>query len=161
MSHLIMARQMLRYQGPFSSQSPPVFQRTHMATMQIKKEFLSSPNFAIVGASKDQSKFGTKILKWYQTQKLNVIPVHPREAELEGIATVPALKELPSPSTTSVSLDLLKEAKELDIPALWLQPGAEDEAVTSFIKENGLEDRIIYGGSCLLVEGEGIRRSLL
>lgn len=137
--------------------------------MQIKKEFLSSPNFAIVGASKDQSKFGTKILKWYQTQKLNVIPVHPREAELEGIATVPALKELPSPSTTSVSivtpakvsLDLLKEAKELDIPALWLQPGAEDEAVTSFIKENGLEDRIIYGGSCLLVEGEGIRRSLL
>lgn len=137
--------------------------------MQIKKEFLSSPNFAIVGASKDQSKFGTKILKWYQTQKLNVIPVHPREAELEGIATVPALKELPSPSTTSVSivtpakvsLDLLKEAKELDIPALWLQPGAEDEAVTSFIKENGLEDRVIYGGSCLLVEGEGIRRSLL
>ena len=60
-----------------------------------------------------------------------------------------------------MSLDLLKEAKELDIPALWLQPGAEDEAVTSFIKENGLEDRVIYGGSCLLVEGEGIRRSLL
>lgn len=60
-----------------------------------------------------------------------------------------------------MSLDLLKEAKELDIPALWLQPGAEDEAVTSFIKENGLEGRVIYGGSCLLVEGEGIRRSLL
>jgi len=60
-----------------------------------------------------------------------------------------------------VTLDILKEAKELDIPALWLQPGAEDETVTAFIRENKLEDRIIYGGPCLLIEGEGIQRSLL
>jgi len=60
-----------------------------------------------------------------------------------------------------VTLGILKEAKELDIPALWLQPGAEDETVTAFIIENKLEDRIVYGGPCLLLEGEGIQRSLL
>lgn len=60
-----------------------------------------------------------------------------------------------------MTLNILKEAKELDIPALWLQPGAEDETVTAFIRENALGDRIIYGGPCLLVEGEGIQRSLL
>ena len=47
------------------------------------------------------------------------------------------------------------------MPALWLQPGAEDAAVVEFIKENGLADRVIYGGPCILVEGDGIIRSLL
>ena len=42
---------------------PPVLQRTPdmVITQEIKKKFLSSPNFAVVGASKDQSKFGTKV----------------------------------------------------------------------------------------------------
>ncbi|KAF8913696.1 NAD-P-binding protein [Mucidula mucida] len=133
-----------------------------------KKLFLSSPSFAVVGASKDQSKFGTKVLKWYQARSLEVTPVHPKEAELEGISTVQKLSELATPSKTSVSiitnakitLGLLQEAKELDVPALWLQPGAEDAAVIEYIKENGLEDRVIYGGPCILVEGDGIRSQL-
>lgn len=60
-----------------------------------------------------------------------------------------------------MTLNLLKEAKELQVPALWLQPGAEDAAVAEFIKENGLEDRVIYGGPCLLVQGDDVRKSLL
>lgn len=105
---------------------------------------------------------------------------------MEGVATVSGLKELPFPSTTSLSivtpakasiphddiictlftdkqvtLNILKEAKELNVLALWLQPGAEDESVIAFIKESGLADHVIYGGPCLLVEGEGIRKSLL
>ena len=49
----------------------------------------------------------------------------------------------------------------LGIPALWLQPGAEDAAVVEYIKENGLSERVIYGGPCILVEGDDIIRSLL
>lgn len=59
-----------------------------------------------------------------------------------------------------VTLDLLKQAKELGIPALWLQPGAEDEKVIEFAKEN-LSDKVILGGPCILVQGDGIIRSLL
>jgi hypothetical protein len=44
---------------------------------------------------------------------------------------------------------------------LWLQPGAEDEAVVNYINENGLSDRAIFGGPCILVEGDNIARSLL
>ena len=60
-----------------------------------------------------------------------------------------------------MTLGILEQAKALDVPALWLQPGAEDAAVVEFIKENGLADRVIYGGPCILVEGDGIIRSLL
>lgn len=136
-----------------------------MATLtQIQNLFFSSPKFAVVGASKDQSKFGTKVLKWYQARDIDVTPIHPKEAELEGLATIPGLTNLPDPSHTSVSvitpakitLSLLQQAKELDVPALWLQPGAEDEAVRNFIKENGLGDKVILGGPCVLVQGDGV-----
>lgn len=50
---------------------------------------------------------------------------------------------------------------ELNVPSLWLQPGAEDDTVKSFIRANGLEDKVIYGGPCILVEGDGVRKSLL
>ena len=59
------------------------------------------------------------------------------------------------------TLGILEQAKALDVPALWLQPGVEDESVVKFIKDNGLEDRVIYGGPCILVEGDTIIRSLL
>ncbi|RPD78628.1 NAD-P-binding protein [Lentinus tigrinus ALCF2SS1-7] len=135
----------------------------------IQKKFLSAPHYAVVGASKDQTKFGTKVLKWYQARDKDVTPVHPKEDELEGLKTIRSIAELSAPTETSISivtppkitLGILEKAKELDVPALWLQPGAEDEAVISYIKEHGLENKVIYGGPCILVEGDGIIRSLL
>lgn len=60
-----------------------------------------------------------------------------------------------------MTLGIVQKAKELGVPALWLQPGAEDDAVIQYIKDNGLEDRVIYGGPCILVDGDDIVRSLL
>lgn len=60
-----------------------------------------------------------------------------------------------------MTLGLLERAKALSISALWLQPGAEDEAVVKFIQENDLADKVIYGGPCILVEGDAIIKSLL
>ncbi|KAF9818137.1 hypothetical protein IEO21_02979 [Rhodonia placenta] len=138
-------------------------------TPEAKTVFLRAPQFAVVGASKDQTKYGTKVLQWYLARDKTVTPVHPKEDELEGVKAVRALADLPDPSHTSVSiitnpkitLGLLEQAKALDIPSVWLQPGAEDETVIQFIKENGLEDRAIYGGPCVLVEGDGILKSVL
>ncbi|KAF8635883.1 hypothetical protein AX15_000064 [Amanita polypyramis BW_CC] len=132
-----------------------------MATEAIQRAFLSSSAYAVVGASKDQSKYGSRVLKWYKQRSYKVTPVHPKESELEGIPTVASISDLPSPKETSVSiitppkvtLSILKQAKDLSVPALWLQPGAEDAAVVEYIKNQGLSDRIIYGGPCILVEG--------
>ncbi|KAJ8502428.1 hypothetical protein ONZ45_g8247 [Pleurotus djamor] len=134
---------------------------------EIQQTFLASPYYAVVGASKDKSKFGTKVLNWYKERTFQVTPVHPKEAELEGLQTKTSITDLPAPSETSVSvitppkvtLAILQQAKELSVPALWLQPGAEDEEVIKYIVENGLQDRVIYGGPCILVEGDGIPRA--
>ncbi|CAA7261833.1 unnamed protein product [Cyclocybe aegerita] len=150
-----------------SSAAPHHHHLPMAAISPVQKTFLGQPFFAVIGASKDTSKFGTKVLKWYQARSLNVTPVHPKEKELEGVATLTTIAELPSPKETSISvitppkvtLGILQQAKELDVPALWLQPGAEDEAVVEYIKAN-LADRVIYGGPCILVQGDDIRSSL-
>ncbi|KAG6920159.1 hypothetical protein DXG01_004925 [Tephrocybe rancida] len=134
----------------------------------VGKTFLATPTFAVVGASKDQTKVGNRILRWYQTRDLDAIPVHPKEPELEGIKTITDISELSSPSTTALSiitppritLAVLKKAKELNVPSYWIQPGAEDDAVLKYVEENGLTDRVIHGGPCILVLGDGIRSQL-
>ncbi|KAH8118961.1 NAD(P)-binding protein [Phellopilus nigrolimitatus] len=152
-----------------------------MSIADIQRTFLSAPRFAVVGASKDETKFGTKVLKWYQARNFLVTPVHPvrrlqlsisfitqKEEELESLKTVRSLSELPAPSETAVSiitspkvtLGILKSAKELGTVAIWLQPGADDDTVREYIEDNGLTDRVILGGPCILVEGDAIIGSL-
>ncbi|KZP34446.1 NAD-P-binding protein [Athelia psychrophila] len=147
------------------------YHRTMSSVTLIEKQklFLSSPQFAVVGASADKTKFGTKVLQWYQAHSKTVTPVHPKNDELEGIPAVRTLANLSAPAETSVSiitnpkitLGLLQQAKDLAIPALWLQPGAEDAAVIAYINANGLGDKVIYGGPCILVDGDRVVQSLL
>ncbi|TFK54556.1 NAD-P-binding protein [Heliocybe sulcata] len=138
------------------------------AAIEIQRSFLRAPRFAVVGASKNQSKYGTKVLKWYQARSKPVTPVHPGEAELEGVRTVPTIAELAEPARTSVhiitppkvTLGILEQAKALSVPTLWLQPRAEDEEVVKYIRENGLEDRVIYGGPCILRDGDDVLKGM-
>ncbi|RDB25027.1 hypothetical protein Hypma_007542 [Hypsizygus marmoreus] len=134
-------------------------------TSQEKKErFLSSPHFAVAGASQDQSRRASKILGWYRNKHMDVIPVHPKAKDLDGLRAVPSIANLPSPSTTALSiatmppvtLTLLQQARTLSIPSIWIQPGAADQRVIDYIKSNDLSDRVIYGGPCILSEGDGI-----
>ncbi|KAF8631783.1 hypothetical protein AX17_004998 [Amanita inopinata Kibby_2008] len=142
---------------------------TPEATRAMQRTFLSAPFFAVVGASKDQSKYGTKVLKWYKARDYKVTPVHPREAALEELPTLASIADLPHPKETSLSiitppkvtLSILEQAKQLSIPTLWLQPGAEDSSVIEYIRTHGLSNRVIYGGACILEEGDDIKKSML
>lgn len=95
----------------------------------------------------------------WQTSLTHLIP-QSASSPIQRLARLPPfiLHQLTS---QQITLGLLEQAKALDIPSVWLQPGAEDETVIQFIKENGLEDRAIYGGPCVLVEGDGILKSVL
>lgn len=119
----------------------------------LAKEFLNAGRFAVgkplhshvrgafspadwywrraVGASTDRSKYGNKVLRWYQERKMSVVPINPKADEIEGLATVRSLEELADNKSTAVSvitpgpitLAVLQSAKRLNVPYLWLQPG--------------------------------------
>lgn len=59
-------------------------------------------------------------------------------------------------ANVQVTLDVLKAAKELNVPAVWCQPGTTDDACETYIKDNEMSERVILGGPCVLVMGDQI-----
>ncbi|OIW28247.1 NAD(P)-binding protein [Coniochaeta ligniaria NRRL 30616] len=145
-----------------------------MTTEATVRTFFSSPNFAVVGASSNPAKYGHKVFAWYTAHSLPATPINPTTPEISvsGAAhkTVPSLSALPHPKQTSVSiitppkatLSVLREAKELGIPAVWMQPGSFDDEVLAFARsaEAGFKGVVAGDGGrgsegwCILVDGE-------
>lgn len=119
-------------------------------------EFLAGTRYAVAGASKDRAKYGNKVLRCYLQNGRDVIPVHPREAEIEGALCVRDLASLPRGvhglsiiTPPPVTEQLVEDAARAGITRLWLQPGAESERALTRAAELGLS--VIAGGPCLLV----------
>lgn len=120
------------------------------------ESFLSGETFAVVGASSNREKYGNKVLRSYLQNGKTAYPVHPKEAEIEGVRTVPDLASLPVPvhglsmiTPPAVTEALIEEAHAAGIPRVWMQPGAESAKAIARAKELGIE--VIAGGPCLLV----------
>ncbi|KAJ7732642.1 hypothetical protein B0H16DRAFT_173663 [Mycena metata] len=134
--------------------------------------FLSAPSFAVVGASDDETKFGTivrrllclryclaylglQVFKTMLEQGLNAVPINPFVSESQGITCLDTLASLPDPAHTSISivtqpavtLQILQQASALGILAAWLQPGAQDEAVLEFINSTTDGTTYIYSSA--------------
>ncbi|KAI5475830.1 hypothetical protein MNV49_000794 [Pseudohyphozyma bogoriensis] len=128
--------------------------------------FFTAKHYAVVGASTDPAKFGNRVLRWYQSHlPEQVTPINPKEKTIEGLDVLSSIKLLPDPTTTSISvitppavtLGVVKEALDLGINAIWLQPGSEDTAVKRFVAvQEGAQQKVILGGPCILVLGAGL-----
>lgn len=111
------------------------------------------------------------VFAWYHQHSLPVTPIHPREKTINlpsreyPVASSPAA--LPVPKETSLSfvtpppvtLQLLKEARDVGISAVWFQPGTYNDEVLDYARTNFAA--VIGGrggagseGWCVLVDGE-------
>ena len=91
---------------------------------------------AIIGASNDRTKFGNKAVRAFRQQGFEVLPVNPRETEIEGLPAFKRIGDLPvRPQMVSVYLPppvLLKVLPEIAAKGcdeLWLNPGTESDEV--------------------------------
>ncbi|KAF7368712.1 CoA-binding domain-containing protein [Mycena venus] len=121
---------------------PGLVSASKVSLLESKTElFLSAPSFAVVGASDDETKFGTIVFKTMLEQGLDVVPINPFVSESQGIPCLDSLSKIVDPVRTSISvvtqpsvtLQILHQASALGIFAVWLQPGAQDAAVLEFI----------------------------
>lgn len=135
------------------------------------KTFFSSSHFAVAGASQNPNKFGYKLLAWYDSRSLPVQPITPSTSEISikstRYSTLASPSELPHPTETSLSivtqpsitLQILREAKQVGVPAVWLQPGSFDEEGLKYAKKEfkaGIGGHEGHGGEgwCVLVDGD-------
>ena len=127
-----------------------------MGIQTLIETFLASPAFGVVGASADPHKYGNKVLKVYQQKGLKAIPVNPKEQEIEGVACVASVLDLP-PEVQSISVitpphvteEVVELAARKGIRNIWMQPGAESDAAVAACKRHNI--KVIADGSCILV----------
>ncbi len=91
---------------------------------------------AVVGASRDRRKFGNRAVRAFVAQGHTVVPINPNEHEIEGLKAYKSVLDVPGPidmATVYVQPDVgvrvLEDIARKGIREVWLNPGADDEAV--------------------------------
>jgi len=127
-----------------------------MDTQEQIREFLDGSPHAVVGASRDRSKYGNKCLRAYLQNEMPVFPINPAAGEIEGQAAYADLASVPETphgisivTPPEITEAVVREATALGIRHLWMQPGAESDAAVAEARKNGMN--VIAGGPCLLV----------
>jgi predicted CoA-binding protein len=126
-----------------------------MATKAAVSDFLAQRTFAVVGASREGTKFGNTAYKELKAKGYKVIPVNPHAEIIEGDPCYPSLSALPEavdgvlivvpPSETE---KVVRDAAEAGIRRVWMQQGAESQAAIRFCEERDIS---AVHGECILM----------
>lgn len=98
------------------------------------------------GASTNRAKYGNKAVRAYQRAGHTVLPVNPRADKIEGLDAYPSVSDPPGPIDRAtvylppkLTLAMLDDlAARGDVAELYLNPGAESDAVIDRARELGL-----------------------
>lgn len=101
---------------------------------------------AVIGASSNRGKFGNKALRAFARQGYQVVPIHPTEREVEGHTAYASVLDVPGridiatvyvPARAGVKV--MEDLAQLGgVDEIWLNPGADDDAVVNRARELGL-----------------------
>jgi hypothetical protein len=118
-------------------------------------DFVNRQRWAVVGASQDRSKFGNRVFRSLGQAGYRVYPVNPHVKEVEGAAAYATLADLPElPEVVNlvvppaVTEQVVREAHDLGLTRIWMQPGAESEEAISFCETHGMQ--VVYD-ACAMV----------
>ena len=100
---------------------------------------------AIIGASSNRAKFGNKALRAFEKQGFRVVAINPNEAEVEGHRAYASVLDFPEPIDMAtvyvpgdVGVRVMEDLAKKGVPEVWLNPGADDDAVVARAQELGL-----------------------
>jgi uncharacterized protein len=100
---------------------------------------------AVIGASTDRAKFGNKAVRAFANQGYTVIPIHPREAQIEGWKAYKSVLDVPGTIdmatmylAPAIGLRVIEEVAQKEIPEVWLNPGADSPELVERARALGL-----------------------
>jgi uncharacterized protein len=100
---------------------------------------------AVIGASTDRRKFGNKAVRAYARHGYTVIPINPHAGMVEGLTAYPTVTAVPGPIDMAtlyvqpeVGESLLDELAQKGIGEVWVNPGAESDALVQRARGLGL-----------------------
>ena len=101
---------------------------------------------AVIGASSNPQKFGNRAVRAFRRQGYTVIPINPNEGEVEGLKTYASVLDVPGAidmATLYVPPEIgervIDEIARKKIPEVWLNPGAESDALIARARALAIE----------------------
>jgi hypothetical protein len=122
----------------------------------IIQEILNSRRFAVVGASRDQSKYGYLVYRTLKEAGYTVYPVNPNADTIDGDEVYPLLDNCPERPDVVVTVvhpevtyEIIRRAGHLRVPYMWLQPGSESLPCINEMEAQGIQS--VHSGPCIMV----------
>ena len=104
------------------------------------------PSVAVIGASNDRAKYGNRAVRAYQRQGWTVYPVNPHLTVVEDLPSFRSITDIPGPVDratiyvpAAVGETLLRGIKDKGVRELFVNPGAESDALIAEAERLGLE----------------------
>jgi uncharacterized protein len=101
---------------------------------------------AVIGASSDRGKYGNRAVRAFRRQGYTVVPISVRETEVEGLKAYRSVLDVPGPIdmatfyvSPAIGLQVIDEVAQKQIREVWLNPGADSDALVTRAKELGIE----------------------
>ncbi len=101
---------------------------------------------AVIGASSNRQKFGNRAVRAFQSQGYEVIPINPREREVEGLKAYASVLDVPGSidmATLYVPPEIgervIEDIARKDIGEVWLNPGADSDALIEHARSLNLK----------------------
>jgi len=89
---------------------------------------------AVIVASSDRRKFGNRAVRAFVAEGYTVVPINPRETEIEGLRAYKSVLDVPGPIDMAsfyvhpdVGERVMDEVARKGIAEVWLNPGSESE----------------------------------
>ena len=96
---------------------------------------------AVIGASSNRSKFGNRAVRAFRQQGYTVVPINPNQTEVEGLKAYGSVLDVPGTIDMAsfylppeIGLQVIDDVARKGIPEVWLNPGAESDALIARAK---------------------------
>ena len=125
--------------------------------MVLQKLKERNTRIALIGASNNPSKFGNQIYLNLRNKGYHIIPINPKENEIEGdkaYASIDMMDKLPDIVNfvvpPQIAIKVAQKAIDLGITHLWFQPGSESDELEELLRKN--HDIKYLINSCIMVK---------
>jgi predicted CoA-binding protein len=128
---------------------------------QAIQDFVTGKRIAVVGVSRDKTKFGNTAFSELAARGYQVFAVHPTAQEIAGARCYPNLTALRGQVDGALvvippqqAAPVLREAAAMGLKNVWLQQGAESPEVLAQARDLGLN---LVAKKCVLMYAPPVR----
>jgi predicted CoA-binding protein len=101
---------------------------------------------AVIGASSDRRKFGNRAVRAFARQGYTVVPINPHETQIEGLKAYASVLDVSGQIEMAtfyvppdIGLRVMPEVARKEIREVWLNPGAESDALIRLARSLDIE----------------------